>query len=98
MPSTYDTPVFPGPVHAHWQATAASKGFDLIARIRDRYHLQLRCQTCSGSFTASGNTQARVSGSQVLLDVDGNGTTDITINLTGLTSATQLSASDFLFL
>ncbi len=32
------------------------------------------------------------------LDVDGNGTTDITINLTGLTSATQLSASDFLFL
>ena len=52
----------------------------------------------SGSFTASGNTQARVSGSQVLLDVDGNGTTDITINLTGLTSATQLSASDFLFL
>ena len=52
MPSTYDTPVFPGPVHAHWQATAASKGLDLIARIRDRYHLQLRCQTCSGSFTA----------------------------------------------
>ena len=51
-----------------------------------------------GSFTASGNTQARVSGSQVLVDTDGNGTTDITINLTGLTSATQLSAGDFLFL
>ena len=52
MPSTHQTPVFPGPIHTHWQATAAAKGFDLIARIRDRHHLQLRCRTCGGGVTA----------------------------------------------
>lgn len=45
----------------------------------------------------SDNSEARVQGSQVLIDVDGNGTADITITLTGLTSAAQLLASDFLF-
>lgn len=52
MPSHQQTPVFPGPVHAHWRAMAAAKGFDLIARIRDRYHLDLRCRSCGGSCTA----------------------------------------------
>ena len=52
MPSTHDMPIFPGPVHAHWRTMAAAKGFDLIARIRDRYHLQLCCRNCDGSITA----------------------------------------------
>jgi Ca2+-binding RTX toxin-like protein len=51
----------------------------------------------SGSFTASGNTQARVTGSQVQLDFDGNGISDLSITLTGLTAASQLTALDFLF-
>ena len=51
----------------------------------------------SGAFTASGNTQAHVSGSQVQLDFDGNGVSDMSITLTGLTAASQLSALDFLF-
>ena len=52
MPTTHPTPVFHGPVHAHWREMAAAKGFDLIARINDRYHLHLRCRTCGGGFTA----------------------------------------------
>ena len=59
MPSLHDTPAFPGPVHAHWRTMAADKGFDLIARIRDRYHLQRRCRTCGGSFTAKLFTLTR---------------------------------------
>ncbi|WP_052121108.1 calcium-binding protein [Inquilinus limosus] len=49
------------------------------------------------AFTAGGNSEARFAGGQVLVDSDGNGTTDITINLTGITSAAQLHASDFVF-
>jgi Ca2+-binding RTX toxin-like protein len=49
------------------------------------------------AFTASGHTEARVLHDHVLVDTDGNGTSDITIALTGLTSASQLSAADFLF-
>jgi Ca2+-binding RTX toxin-like protein len=41
------------------------------------------------AFTATNNSEARVSGSQVLVDTDGNGTTDITITLTGLTDASS---------
>ena len=52
MPTTHPTPVFHGPVHAHWREMAAAKGFDLIARINDRYHLHLRCRTCGGSAMA----------------------------------------------
>lgn len=46
----------------------------------------------------SDNSEARVQNGQVLIDLDGNGTADITLTLTGLTSAGQLLASDFLFL
>jgi Ca2+-binding RTX toxin-like protein len=49
------------------------------------------------AFTAGGNTEARVSGSKVFVDTDGNGTADITITLTGLTAANQLNAADFVF-
>ena len=52
----------------------------------------------SAAFTGgSDNSEARVSGNRVLIDVDGDGTTDIAITLTGLNKATQLAADDFLF-
>ena len=49
------------------------------------------------AFTAAGNSEARVQGSQLRVDVDGNGTTDILINFTGLTSAAEITASDFIW-
>lgn len=52
----------------------------------------------AAAFTGGGdNTEARVVGNQVLLDANGDGNADITITLTGLVSASQLSASDFVF-
>jgi aryl-phospho-beta-D-glucosidase BglC (GH1 family) len=52
----------------------------------------------TGSFTGgSDNSEARLQSGQVLVDVNGDGTAEITIALTGLTTASQLSASDFLF-
>lgn len=45
----------------------------------------------------SDNSEARISGSQVLIDTNGDGTVDITLNLTGLTTASQLSVDDFLW-
>ena len=52
----------------------------------------------TGTFTGGGdNSEARMQAGQVLVDVNGDGTQDIAITLTGLTSASQLSASDFLF-
>ena len=44
--------VHPGKLHAHWAEAARAKGFDLIARIRDRLHVALRCQTCGGVHVA----------------------------------------------
>jgi Ca2+-binding RTX toxin-like protein len=52
----------------------------------------------NGAFSGgSDNSEARVSGNQVLIDTNGDGVTDISIVLTGLTNAGQLSADDFLF-
>ncbi len=45
----------------------------------------------------SDNSEARILGDKVLVDVNGDATADITMTLTGLTSARQLSESDFLF-
>lgn len=39
-------PPYPGAIHAHWQTTARDKGFTITGRIRDRYHLALRCHAC----------------------------------------------------
>lgn len=39
-------PRHPGPLHPHWAETARAKGFTLVARVRDRYSLALRCHTC----------------------------------------------------
>ena len=49
------------------------------------------------AFTASGNSQVRVDGGNVLVDTNGDGVGDISIAVTGLTSALQLVASDFVF-
>jgi len=43
------------------------------------------------------HSEARVQGNQLLVDTDGSGVADITITLTGLTNANQLSALDFLW-
>ena len=52
----------------------------------------------TGAFTGgSDNSEARISGNQVLVDANGDGTAEITLTLTGLNSASQLAASDFLF-
>lgn len=52
----------------------------------------------TGAFTGgSDNSEARVSGNQVLVDTDGNGVANFTITLTGLTDANQIGADDFLF-
>lgn len=44
--------IHPGPIHDHWIQAARTKGFDLIARVRDRLHVALRCQTCGGVHAA----------------------------------------------
>jgi len=44
--------IHPGPIHAHWAEAARAKGFDLVARVRDRLHVALRCQTCGGLHVA----------------------------------------------
>lgn len=41
-----DLPVIAMPLMPAWIATARDKGFDLVARVRDRYHLALRCHQC----------------------------------------------------
>ncbi|WP_374292908.1 hypothetical protein [Paenirhodobacter enshiensis] len=44
--------IHPGELYAHWAEAARAKGFDLIARVRDRLHVALRCQTCGGVHVA----------------------------------------------
>lgn len=43
---------FPGRIPDSWARMAASKGFRIDRRVRDRYHVALTCQTC-GAQTAS---------------------------------------------
>ncbi|WP_028030908.1 beta strand repeat-containing protein [Gemmobacter nectariphilus] len=50
----------------------------------------------SSSFTATGNTEVRFTGAALAVDHDGNGTSDFTIALLGMTSASDLAQSDFL--
>ncbi|UPY36285.1 Calx-beta domain-containing protein [Sediminicoccus sp. KRV36] len=50
------------------------------------------------AFTGGGdNSEARVAGNTVLIDVDGDAAADISVMLSGLASARQLTGSDFLF-
>jgi Ca2+-binding RTX toxin-like protein len=52
----------------------------------------------SAAFTGGGvNTEARVVGSVVQMDFNGDGKSDLSITLTGLVDAAQLTVSDFLF-
>ena len=52
----------------------------------------------TGTFTGGfDNSEARVQGDTVQIDSDGNGSADITIRLTGLTTASQLTAADFVW-
>ncbi len=37
---------FPQTVHPHWRAAAEAKGFGILQRVKDRYHLLLSCHTC----------------------------------------------------
>ena len=77
-------------------------GLNGIARVGDTFRFE---GMLSGSyifngasaFTASGNSQVRVDGGNVLVDTNGDGVGDMTIAVTGLTSALQLVASDFVF-
>ncbi len=39
-------PIVTGTLHPHWAEAARAKGFTLIARVRDRYSLALRCNDC----------------------------------------------------
>lgn len=45
-------PPFPGPIRPHWQAKARANGFAIIGRVRDRYHLRLRCLACGGELVS----------------------------------------------
>ncbi len=45
----------------------------------------------------SDNSEARVMGDKLLIDMNGDAAADITVTLTGLTAARQLTESDFLF-
>ncbi|MGO1077788.1 calcium-binding protein [Inquilinus sp. CA228] len=51
----------------------------------------------AASFTGGGNSQARFAAGQLFVDTDGNGAADVTVKLTGITAASQLHASDFVF-
>jgi hypothetical protein len=52
----------------------------------------------TGNFSGgSDNSEARISGNKLLVDLNGDGVADFTLTMTGLTNASQLSASDFLF-
>ncbi|EDZ45742.1 hypothetical protein RBY4I_952 [Rhodobacterales bacterium Y4I] len=43
------TQTFPLTIHAHWRDAAANKGFGILKRIRDRYHLLLACRACGAT-------------------------------------------------
>ena len=52
----------------------------------------------TGLFTGgSDDSEARVSGNTLQIDTDGNGVVNITIIMTGLVTASQLSTSDFVW-
>ena len=51
----------------------------------------------AAAFSGTANTEARFIAGALQLDFDGNGATDLTIRVTGLTDANQISGGDFLF-
>ena len=51
-----------------------------------------------GDFTARSLTEIRFDGTKLVVDLDGNGTADLTITLTGMTAANQLVAGEFIWM
>lgn len=45
-------PVHDGLIHPHWQEIAEAKGFQITARVRDKYHLVLRHEACGAEMVA----------------------------------------------
>ena len=41
-------PIHPGPLAPGWCSAADARGFDIVARIKNRQHLALSCRTCGG--------------------------------------------------
>lgn len=41
-----EEPIFFKAIPPQWTAAATAKGYAIVARIRDRYHMALRCNTC----------------------------------------------------
>ncbi|MCL3882680.1 GIY-YIG nuclease family protein [Marivita sp. GX14005] len=41
-------PIHTGTIKPDWIAEAAGKGFDIVTRVADRFHLALRCRVCGG--------------------------------------------------
>ena len=79
----------------------------LVSGIADGDKLQLAASLLVGTFTYigtdgfsnTGSTEARYNGSgKIVIDTNGDTIGDIFIALDGLTSATQISAADFVFL
>ena len=89
----------------HFVFTAAISGLDTITDFASGVDVLEFAGLLTGTFayiegaafTGGGNSQARVMGSQVQLDLDGNGSLDLSINLTGLTGPADLTVLDFLF-
>lgn len=48
-------PTFPQTLQSNWIAAAQAKGFDLVCRVQDRYHLLLRCQACGAEHASRIN-------------------------------------------
>ncbi|EDZ45307.1 hypothetical protein RBY4I_514 [Rhodobacterales bacterium Y4I] len=44
--STATPAAFPLTIHRHWRAAAEAKGFGILQRVKDRYHLLLSCHSC----------------------------------------------------
>ncbi|UWQ61985.1 GIY-YIG nuclease family protein [Leisingera caerulea] len=47
--STATPAAFPLTIHPHWRAAAEARGFGLLQRVKDRYHLLLSCKACGAT-------------------------------------------------
>ena len=49
-------PIFDAEIPAAWQEIAEEKGYDIVARVRDRYHLVLRHDDCGADMVCKAFT------------------------------------------
>ncbi|OBY27109.1 hypothetical protein [Leisingera sp. JC1] len=47
--STATPAAFPLTIHPHWRAAAEARGFGILQRVKDRYHLLLSCKACGAT-------------------------------------------------